>query len=118
MRAKIINKVNNFFRSSFSNGENLNSAQFFINAIIKESHADLRSATIIVVADKDNFISRLKDEIVNGEYPDYIEKIMTILAGSNLTPDNYFTLDDHLTAKGHEIIANEITKVTNPRIQK
>lgn len=118
LRSKIKRKYKNSFRPLFLNYKNPDSAKFFVNAIIKASHINLGSVTIIVVARKDNFIARLKDEISHAEYPDYIRKIIAISVASNLTPDTHFLLDYHLTAKGHEIIADEIIKVINLHIKK
>ena len=92
--------------------------KYFINAVMAVSRVDLRGIAIVIVSNDDKFIARLKDEIKYGEYPNYIKKIIAIPVASKFTLDSYFILDDHLTAKGHEIIANEIIKTINLRPKK
>jgi hypothetical protein len=118
LKLKTRNKIMQFFDAKFLTYYYGDSVKYFINAVMAVSRVDLRGIAIVIVSNDDKFIARLKDEIKYGEYPNYIKKIIAIPVASKFTLDSYFILDDHLTAKGHEIIANEIIKTINLRPKK
>ncbi len=89
--------------------ESSNDAKYFINALMKASSKDLTDVKVIVLADK-AFTLSLKDEISRNDYPAYVKNIDTIDWQDKMTKDCFYALDDHINAKGHKILAEEILK--------
>jgi len=90
------------------NGKNFDSHLAAFNAVIKHYENDLKDKKIIVFYSNGggsrfyNFPSGQDNTFKNLYFYDL-----------NLTPDLYFTVDDHLTPTGHLKVANELAKKLN-----
>jgi len=85
-------------------------AALFLNALMHAPRADL-SRLRIVVTDPDPdpaFIHALDRARSDPSYPAYIRAMRVVDVSSLLTPDVHFVLDDHLTPRGHELIAQAL----------
>jgi hypothetical protein len=85
-------------------------AALFLNALMHASHADL-SRLRIVVTDPDPdpaFVRALVRAQVSPSYPPYVRALNVVDVSGVLTPDVHYVLDDHLTARGHERIADAL----------
>jgi hypothetical protein len=85
-------------------------ASLFINALVRAPRADL-SRLRIVVTDPDSdpaFIRALDRVHVDPAYPPYVRAMRIVDVSRLLTPDVHYVLDDHLTARGHELIADAL----------
>ncbi|MGH8550205.1 MAG: SGNH/GDSL hydrolase family protein [Methylococcales bacterium] len=89
----------------------------FIHAIYKAGSTPLEGIQIVVL-DLHPFgnvrpeFARLVDEIkTDSLYPEQIQRIIALRFADKLTTDDYFILDDHINARGHELIAEELAKV-------
>jgi hypothetical protein len=87
-------------------------AQYFINALKKSSIPGNVRIIVFEVASyglqNNSFIAFLNDELL--AHPDLQLNITTVNIQSNLTSTNYFRVDDHINASGHETIAELLTK--------
>lgn len=95
--------------------------EIFINSLIN-SKINLDSVNIIVfevngpVENEENdsyFINSLKNEISTGTYPDFIKNIIAVDFSTGLSEDKFFVLDGHITAHGHNFIAENLIKIMN-----
>lgn len=87
--------------------------KLFLNAVMQASHVDLTRMKIIVLnteADDPTFSKRLQAEIGNGDYPPYIKRMTVLPLAPKLDRQCFFALDEHIRAKGHAMIADEILK--------
>jgi len=85
-------------------------AALFLNALVHAPRADL-SRLRIVVTDPDpdpRFIHALERARLDPAYPAYVRAMRVVDVSSLLTPDVHYVLDDHLTARGHELIADAL----------
>jgi len=87
-------------------------AQYFINALKKGSIPDHVKIIVFEIASyglqNNSFITSLNDEL--RLHPDLQKKITTLNVQPNLTSSNYFKIDDHINASGHEAIADHLFK--------
>lgn len=85
--------------------------------VLQKSRPDLRNLKIIVfeanpyAANDRSFLDNLKKQIRNPSYPDYIRNMTVLDLGKELNADKYLTLDDHMNADGHRLIAERLTAV-------
>ena len=82
-------------------------AMFFLNAILGEAHFTLSGVDIIVLGEE-TFLKALNQEMQSHEYPDYIRRIITLNELDNIDDSCTYKRDEHLNAKGHRIIADNI----------
>jgi len=85
-------------------------AALFLNALVHAPRTDL-SRLRIVVTDPDPdpaFIRALDRAHADRMYPPYIQAMRVVDVSSLLTPDVHYVLDDHLTARGHALIADAL----------
>jgi lysophospholipase L1-like esterase len=89
----------------------------FINAIVK-SRLNLTHVRIIAFVmngrnpdDNKSFPKLLKERIKTGDYPDFIKHMIVLDLSDALKEDDFFILDDHLNAAGHEVIAEKLLSV-------
>jgi len=86
-----------FLNALMTSPVNLGSIKIFVFEINGYAHND------------SDFVKGLKALISNNrEYPEFIKNMVILDFAAQLTADKYFVLDDHLIAKGHRIISNEI----------
>lgn len=85
--------------------------------VLQKSRPDLRNLKLIVfeanpyAANDRPFIENLKKQIQNQSYPDYIRNMTVLDLGKELNADKYLTLDDHMNADGHRLIAERVAEV-------
>jgi len=97
------------FKKAVPFQESAGGAGYFINAIMNGSRKDLTGVKVIVLGDK-AFLASLKETISSGDYPGYIKSIEAIDWQDKMTRDCFYDLDDHINAKGHRILAEEVSK--------
>lgn len=85
-------------------------AALFINALMHAPRADLRRLRIVVIdPDPDPaFIRALDRAHGNPVYPPWVHAMRVVDVSRLLTPEVHYVLDDHLTASGHELIADAV----------
>ena len=85
--------------------------------VLQKSRPDLRNLKIIVfeanpyAANDRPFLENLKIQIKNPSYPDYIHNMTVLDLGKELNADRYLTLDDHMNADGHRLIAERLAAI-------
>jgi lysophospholipase L1-like esterase len=85
--------------------------------VLQHSYPDLRHCKIIVfeanpyAANDRPFLENLQKQIKNPSYPDHIRNMIVLDLGKELNAGKYLTLDDHMNADGHRLIAERITAV-------
>jgi hypothetical protein len=57
-----------------------------------------------------SFVNALEEEITSGDYPEYIMKAVLVKLGNEFSENDYYILDDHLNAQGHQKLANILSK--------
>lgn len=85
--------------------------------VLQKSRPDLRNLKIIVfeanpyAANDRPFLESLKKQIKDSSYPDYLRNLIVLDLGKELNAGRYLTLDDHMNADGHRLIAERLTAV-------
>lgn len=106
--AKILNLIPGKKGSGKSLRAEESPEKLFLNAVLHASRVNLNSVQIIVIV-QDGNLKNLKKEIENGDYPFFIKNM--IIVRMKFMKENYPILDNHLTARGHRIIAGKILKI-------
>jgi hypothetical protein len=85
-------------------------AELFLNALEHAPHQDLTRLRIVVTDPEPDpsFIRALDRLHGNPRYPAHIRAIRVADVSALMTPDVHYVLDDHLTARGHELIADAV----------
>jgi hypothetical protein len=89
-------------------------AKAFLNALAYAGNKRLNNARVIVLAvspkwDIDpRFIENVDALKQSSKYPDFVRNLIVVRLASKLTEEHFFVLDDHINARGHDFIANEI----------
>lgn len=93
-------------------------AGIFLNALIHGGRLSLEGTQLFVFElnqygkNDDHYVQSLKEKILHGEYPSFIEKMEVIDFSKLLDPrQHYYILDDHLNAKGHEVVAETLARM-------
>jgi len=83
----------------------------FLNAV-QNSGLDLTKTTIIAFVmngrnpeDNREFPAALKRKLAGGNYPPYLKNMLVLDFSGQLHKEHFYTLDDHLNAAGHRVIA-------------
>ena len=85
--------------------------------VLQKSRPDLRNLKIIVfeadpyAANDRPFLENLKKQIKDPSNPDYLRNMIILDLGKELSADRYLTLDDHMNADGHRLIAERLTAI-------
>lgn len=88
-------------------------ADLFVNALL-HSGVDLGGARLILLevngyANRDGrLIAALRARATDPRTPPPLRRAILLDVESRLTPEHYYVLDDHLNARGHRVIADEI----------
>lgn len=88
-------------------------AKLFLNSLTS-SGFDFSNIQILIfevesfARNDDLFITHLRKQIEEGEYPAYIKNIKVIPLADTLNETDYFILDDHINKNGHAKIADKI----------
>lgn len=91
-------------------------AQYFVNAILHATRADLSNVRILCFelqpyrVTRDDFDKALMREISLAGHEPYIRRIDMLDLRGILGPDDYFILDDHLRAQGHAKLARRLVE--------
>ncbi|MDD4092591.1 MAG: hypothetical protein PHQ63_08515 [Smithellaceae bacterium] len=99
-------------KSQTSKPVDLDEVDLFINAIT-QSGVNLKRVQLIVfvmngrIADDNRaFPAALKKKIADGNYPDYIRRMIVLDLSDALNESNFYVLDDHMNRSGHEIVVD------------
>ena len=91
-------------------------AELFLE-VLRDSPVDLSTLEIIVFELNGYnrygglFAPALDEVIAAGDWPDFIEEMTVVDLAAELTPDLWFRLDDHITAAGHEVLAQRLWEI-------
>jgi lysophospholipase L1-like esterase len=97
-------------------------AELLLN-VLTRSRVDLSHLQIVVFElnghnrDGQLFIPALAKVIAGHQWPDFIERMIVDLA-AELKPELFYQLDDHLTAEGHEYLANRLWEIIRPTLDE
>ncbi|HKB10040.1 MAG TPA: hypothetical protein VKD69_05290 [Vicinamibacterales bacterium] len=85
-------------------------AELFLNALLHAPHQDLTRLRIVVTdPDADHRFIRALDRLHGDQrYPPHIRAMRIVDVSALMTPDVHYVLDDHLTARGHQLIADAV----------
>ena len=94
----------------------------FLN-VMQQSEILQKDIKIIVIningrQTSNHFINELKNTLQNEEWKNVAERIIPLDVSSGLTENSYYILDDHMNAKGHAFVANELQKYINSSLHK
>jgi len=62
------------------------------------------------------FIPTLAEELASGRHADLADRVFPVDVARRLTSGDFFVLDDHLTAKGHRRVAEELLPACTARV--
>src|SRR5262249_10173596 len=85
-------------------------AELFLNALVHAPHQDLTRLRLVVTdpdAD-DRFIRALDRQHGDQRYPPSIRPMRIADVSALMTRAVHYVIDDHLTARGHELIADAL----------
>ena len=85
-------------------------AERFLNVLTHASHPNLNRMRIIVTdMDPDPaFIRAVDHQRRSDRYPAWVRNLQVIDLSAQLTADRFYVMDDHLTARGHAVIADAL----------
>lgn len=87
----------------------------FVNALL-HSPVDLSGLTVIVVelnelaANDGKFIGQLNERLAAKDHP-LFDRLLALDLSNTLSPDDYYVLDDHLNARGHQVVARRLIEL-------
>ena len=85
-------------------------AALFLNALEHAPDQDLTRLRIVVTDPEPDprFIRAVERQHGDARYPPQIRAMRVVDVSALMTPDVHYVLDDHLTARGHELIADAV----------
>ena len=89
-------------------------AELFLNALMHAGSTRLDDVQVIVfeVSEKldhtRRFISALEQIKTRAEYPAFVRALVTLETEGTLTLSDFYVLDDHLTVKGNQVVADAL----------
>jgi len=98
-------------------------AELFLK-VLRDTPLDLSAVQLIVFElnpynrHRGLFIPVLRQAIWEGSWPEFIKSTTVVDVAAELGPELWFRLDDHITAAGHELLAQrlwEIIRLSPPR---
>jgi hypothetical protein len=92
-------------------------AALFLNALWHAPRRDLGGLRLVVLdPDANPAFIRALDRLHGGaRYPPYIRAMRVVDVSALVTPDVQYVLDDHLTARGHELLADAVIAAISRR---
>ncbi len=87
-----------------------NQVDFFLNAL-ETSPVDLAPFRIVLFEmngrneNAEWFLPMLREEIAHGVHPEWVRGLVLVDVAAQLVPQDFFALDEHLNASGHERVA-------------
>ncbi len=92
-------------------------ADLFLNALQHAGRTPLDNIQVIVYEINEQirparpFIAALADAHKQSKYPEYIRKLIPIDVAPLLSPADFYVLDDHMNANGHDIVSTALANV-------
>ena len=92
-------------------------AELFMNALAHASHVKLDHVQVIVFEVNEQirpprpFIAALDEVRRREEYPPFARRLRALDIAPLLTPRDFYTLDDHMNAHGHEAVGETLSKL-------
>jgi len=92
-------------------------AELFLNALQHAGRTPLDNVRIIVYEINEQirpsrpFIAALTKVHTQAKYPDYIRQLIPIDVAPLLSPEDFYVLDDHMNARGHDIVSTALANV-------
>lgn len=89
-------------------------AELFVNALTHASRTPLDEVQIIVfeineqISPARPFIAALNEVKRRDGYPAFVRRLIPIDVAPLLTPKDFYILDDHMNANGHEVVAGAL----------
>ncbi|MEQ1587502.1 MAG: hypothetical protein ABL895_16575 [Cyclobacteriaceae bacterium] len=89
-------------------------AATFLEVLMNFEQLKLKKIVIFEVgshnANTNQFINALEELVRSGEYPEHIKNAILIRLENEFLDNDYFILDDHLNAQGHQKLANSLLR--------
>jgi hypothetical protein len=95
-------------------------AEAFLN-VIAHSRVPLESVQIIVFEVNEQirpprpFIAALEAAHRRADYPIFVQRLRTLDVAALLSPDDFYSLDDHMRAQGHSKVGQALTDIIRTR---
>ena len=91
-------------------------ARHFLEILANDAPINASAHMIVLevnrLAENDScFLDALRDDIASNDYPRYIEELVLLDLASALTRDKYLIYDGHMSAQGHQAIADELCQI-------
>jgi hypothetical protein len=92
----------------------LDEAELFLNAILKAGRTSLEHVQLVVLEINQNlehprvFTTALTGASRRPDLPPFLRRLITLDTSSIVGPDDFYVLDDHLTARGHARIGEAL----------
>ena len=96
-------------------------ARLFINALVHAGRAPLDSVQVVVFEINEQpqarrpFIEALDRVRRMADNPPFVQQLIAEDLSSVLMPDDFFVLDDHMNARGHQAVGDRLTAVLRSR---
>jgi hypothetical protein len=92
-------------------------AQWFVNALMRSGRAKLDDVQVVVIEINEQirparpFIAALDEVRKLDTLPAFIQHLIALDVAPLLTADDFYRLDDHMNARGHEKVAAALARV-------
>ena len=96
-------------------------ARLFIHTLVEAGRTNLEGVAVIVFEVNSNparprsFIAALQTVKEDATYPAYVRDMTLIETEGRLGPDDFFVIDDHLTTRGNDVIADMVARALSER---
>lgn len=117
---KLLGMIGRFLLKDLITSETQSSRDFhqeatnFLEVLLNSDQLKLKKIVIFEVGshneNSNQFINTLEEIIRSGEYPDYIKDAILLKLENEFLDTDYFILDDHLNAQGHQKLANSLLR--------
>jgi hypothetical protein len=90
--------------------------------VLTRSPVDLSGLQLVIFElngynrDSGLFIPALREVIAGGQWPGFIDEMIVVDLAVELEPELFYRLDDHLTAEGHEYLADRLWEIIRPTL--
>jgi hypothetical protein len=89
-------------------------AELFLNAVQHAGHATLDAVRLVVfevnekIGSRRTFIDALERAKAGAGYPPFIRSLVTIDTSTALDRTDFYAVDDHMNARGHQALADQV----------
>jgi hypothetical protein len=96
----------------------------FINALAHAGRVPLDDVQLIVfeineaLQQRRPFLTALQQAQRSRAVPSFVQRLLVLDAASLLTPNDFYALDDHMNAHGHQVIGEALAEVVRSRSAK